>query len=439
MKSFFNRLLGTKSKRSASKALKVPGVQLRLEALESRQLMAGNIAFDSVNRVFVVNGDNSLNDKAVVAFDSASGIVKVTLQHLNSSGLYVTDATNQNTISQVSRVDFFGNGGDDTFINNTAVNTRAFGQEGDDTLIGGDNVDTFEGGSGNDVLQGGRGNDSLTGGSGNDTLKGGRGDDILIGGIGNDTYQFFDEAYHWGIGKDTVVENVDAQLRGLDFSQDTLDFSETYEAAWVDLEKGFAELYNPVTFETIHLDLSIKTSLASTSNDGSQIENVVGTFYDDIILGNAKGNVLDGGVGGNDILAGRAGADTLLGGIGRDILIGGLGRDTLNGGDGEDILIGGSTPYENAVGSGAGFNVGKLMPLMNEWKRSELDYTSRIRHLTGQDAGGANGTTQINFSNVVDDGEQDSLLGGAGKDWFFFTTGTNDTHDRDVVGGERVN
>ena len=65
------------------------------------------------------------------------------------------------------------------------------------------------------------------------------------------------------------------------------------------------------------------------------VQNVIGSPYDDILLGDAHDNVLDGREG-NDFIDGRAGNDTLLGGPGNDILYGGPGNDVLNGGDGDD-------------------------------------------------------------------------------------------------------
>ena len=53
--------------------------------------------------------------------------------------------------------------------------TRAYGGDGNDTLIGNDLGDYLSGGRGNDILKGGAGNDTLVAGAGNDTLDGGAG------------------------------------------------------------------------------------------------------------------------------------------------------------------------------------------------------------------------------------------------------------------------
>ncbi|MDT9235451.1 MAG: CAP domain-containing protein [Limnospira sp. PMC 737.11] len=70
---------------------------------------------------------------------------------------------------------FYGNQGNDTII----------GGGGNDTLFGGKDNDLLEAGGGNNLLFGNLGNDTLIGGSGNDSPYGGAGNDVIIGGPGN--------------------------------------------------------------------------------------------------------------------------------------------------------------------------------------------------------------------------------------------------------------
>ena len=74
--------------------------------------------------------------------------------------------------------------------------------DGDDKILGSDEVDVVEAGDGRDTLTGNAGNDDLRGGDGDDRLIGGEGDDTLTGGKDDDTYVF--DATGWG--KDVVVE-----------------------------------------------------------------------------------------------------------------------------------------------------------------------------------------------------------------------------------------
>jgi Ca2+-binding RTX toxin-like protein len=73
----------------------------------------------------------------------------------------------------------------------------------------------------------------------------------------------------------------------------------------------------------------------------TNIENITGSKYRDLLIGDDEANTLTGGEG-NDILNGGAGDDTLEGGDGDDRLNGDAGNDTLNGGDGTDTLNGGA-------------------------------------------------------------------------------------------------
>ena len=87
------------------------------------------------------------------------------------------------------------------------------------------------------------------------------------------------------------------------------------------------------------------------------IEGIIGTQFDDHILGDSTANIFAGGAGndfldsaegddtingemGDDTLYGMAGNDKLYGGAGNDIIFGGIGDDTLEGDDGNDTLEG---------------------------------------------------------------------------------------------------
>jgi Ca2+-binding RTX toxin-like protein len=126
---------------------------------------------------------------------------------------------------------------------------------------------------------------------------------------------------------------------------------------------------------------------------------------------------------------GGSGNDTLTGGPGRSLLIGGLGNDTITGGGDDDIVIGGYTTFDA--------NAAALTALLNEWKRTDLTYQDRIDHLTGAVGGGLNGTNYLKSTTVNDDGVADTLLGGAGLDWFWAKLGQDSLPD--LQGGERVN
>ena len=96
--------------------------------------------------------------------------------------------------------------------------------------------------------------------------------------------------------------------------------------------------------------VGVTVSLGSVADDGapgerdnarSDVENVIGSRYHDVITGTSAANRFEGG-GGEDRLFGRGGNDTLVGGEGRDALHGEDGNDSLFGRDGfADFLNGG--------------------------------------------------------------------------------------------------
>ena len=148
-----------------------------------------------------------------------------------------------------------------------------------------------------------------------------------------------------------------------------------------------------------------------------------------ILLGGNGNDTLDAtGSAAPTVLYGASGNDVLMGGAGRNFLIGGLGADTLIGGYGDSILIGGET--------GHGWNVSALDQVLAEWGRIDLDYASRIDHLTGTTPGGANGLVTLNAGTVYDDNVADTLTGGPGLDWYFQSAGdqlTNYDSSREVL------
>jgi Ca2+-binding RTX toxin-like protein len=164
-------------------------------------------------------------------------------------------------------------------------------------------------GAGNDILTGGALADELLGGRGNDQLRGGAGDDVLSGWQGDDLMD-------GGTGVDTVrMVSVDSSRVGF-----------TEGAAKVDLRITGAQ--NTGVFG---------------SDTFISIENLVGTRYDDVFIGDTVANALYG-EGGNDSLDGGLGDDRLDGGTGNDLLVGGAGADHLIGGIGVD-----TADYESAT------------------------------------------------------------------------------------------
>ena len=123
-------------------------------------------------------------------------------------------------------------------------------------------IEGVEGTEYDDILRGNTGSNILRGGAGDDLLEGDMGNDELVGGVGNDTATYFH------------VENDD--------------------------ETGvFVILWNPLPQLTFSAGIDTL----------SEIENLTGTKYTDILIGDSGDNTLEGGEG-DDLLCGGPGADT---------------------------------------------------------------------------------------------------------------------------------
>ncbi|XP_068117817.1 uncharacterized protein [Hyperolius riggenbachi] len=185
------------------------------------------------------------------------------------------------------------------------------GNSVNNTIIGGKNTDVLYGKEGNDILYGSDGKDYLSGGAGDDQIHGGDGDDLILGEEG-------DDVIYPGPGADTVYGGTgsDALLFLGDLS--------TERGVFVNLYLGYG---------------------AGADAEGDLyfgIENILGSSYDDILIGNDDDNYLNGG-GGSDLIQPMGGYDVLHGGEGRDVynLIDSTGTKMINNfaKDGKEDLI----------------------------------------------------------------------------------------------------
>ena len=274
-----------------------------------------------------------------------------------------------------------------------------------DEVYGGTHDNILILGAGDDFAFGFLGDDELYGEAGDDILVGGAGADILNGGAGNDTASYEDST--------TSVA--------------------------IDLGNGNAFGSN------------------AAGDTFISIENLTGTSYSDILIGNAAANVLRGengldlirGFGGNDHLFGGNGNDALMGDTGNDVLIGGSGADATDGGDGSDTAsYEGSTSRVavdlrngNAYGGDAGGDV--LTSIENLTGSSYFDTLigngeanvlrgengfDTLRGFAGNDQlFGGNGNDSLigdaGFDTLTGGAGNDTLTGGVNGDTFIFANG----------------
>ena len=192
------------------------------------------------------------------------------------------------------------------------------GTANNDNLVGTDGDDEISGNGSNDGITGESGNDMLAGNSGNDVLDGGAGDDTLDGGEGTDTavYQFAPAAVTVALGEPEMGGTAS------------------------DGDGGTDSLFN--------------------------LENAIGSEFDDNLTANSGNNSLTGR-GGNDAIAGGSGDDFLTGSTGADILTGGEGSDQFvylnpnEGGDTiTDFVVGTDKIAAVASGFGGELSAGEL-------------------------------------------------------------------------------
>ncbi len=105
--------------------------------------------------------------------------------------------------------------------------------------------------------------------------------------------------------------------------------------------------YYPWT-TTVRVDLTLGYATGLNANgvplqpnriQPGTIQNLIGGFAADLLIGDAQNNRIEGR-GGNNYLVGQGGNDILIGGPGSDILVGGTGNDMLFGGGGRDWYFG---------------------------------------------------------------------------------------------------
>jgi Ca2+-binding RTX toxin-like protein len=253
-------------------------------------------------------------------------------------------------------------------------------------MFGSGSADTLRGGEMPDILVGDAGADSLSGGDSDDDLFGDTGADTLAGGEGSDYLE------GWS-GDDWLVPGGGADFIWGSTGIDTVDFSTELEA--------------------VDVTVNANRSVAGAIEQMLDVENIVGTAYNDNIVGDALANRLFGG-GGNDTVNGRDGANYLRGDDGNDSAAGGANFDDINGNMGDDTASGGLGD-DWVVG-------GKDQDRLSGDEGNDLVYGN-----LGSDTceGGAGNDT-------IRGGQQDDVLqGGAGDDYV-----SGDKDNDTVTGGD---
>ena len=210
-----------------------------------------------------------------------------------------------------------GRGGGD-YICGNAGEDEIDGQGGRDSLNGGADADLLFGAGSSDVLAGGSGNDILVGEEASDTYNGGGGIDVVgfLGSAGPVTVDLR-EKFASGEGSDAV--NYVEGVIGSEFSD--VMFGNAYINIFEGLggndemngrgESDFA--FFTLALDGVTVDLTLGETAGPEGVDALlSIENVLGSPFDDTIVGTTGPNYLDG-ADGDDTIDGRGGGDLCFG------------------------------------------------------------------------------------------------------------------------------
>ncbi|GAO78258.1 MULTISPECIES: hypothetical protein [unclassified Sphingopyxis] len=292
----------------------------------------------------------------------------------------------------VDRVDYGSSGAG--VVVDLADGAASGGDAAGDRLI---DIEGVEGSTFADTLSGTEGADWFGGGAGDDRIDGRGGDDLLVGGTGADTLiggTGFDCADYSASGSAVTIDLATGTGSGGDAQGDRLEGIERLiGSAFGDGLTGDAfdnmlaggagadRLTGGAGIDTADYSASgaaVNAVLGGTGSSGdaegdvlADIENLIGSRFGDVLVGDGAVNVLSGAAG-DDRLVLNGGADRLDGGVGVDVadfstsvsavaadlakgtasggvslvaiegLIGSAFDDVLNGDAGRNLLVGGA-------------------------------------------------------------------------------------------------
>ena len=319
---------------------------------------AGIMAEAMNGNIFTFNGQDYIYDLRPELNSNEKNLDGTPVSGANSNEVLVGTANNDYIWMQGGDDTAYGDGGNDVILGGNGCD-RLYGGDGNDTIYGGEGPDLIDGGAGDDVLYGqgsgtamngmdqiigGDGNDTIYGGNGIDKLSGERGDDVIYGEAdtdpftrGGDGNDYIDggtsgDLLYGDNGDDVVVGGADQDVLMGGNGDDILrpgPMSAAMTANGPDEVNG-GDGTTDTGFDIMDLsdwakstagttiDFSTQGAPQTTAMGGNnfpawyQVEGVIATANNDIILGDD----------GNNWLIGGSGNDTITGGAGNDIIVG---------------------------------------------------------------------------------------------------------------------
>ena len=355
-----------------------------------------------------------------------------------------TDTTDQRVDLRPEGIsDVYGLVGNLVIARDTVIEHYVAGS-GNDTVIGNASANRLAGRAGADELQGLDGHDELWGGPGADTLDGGDGTDTASyeGSDAAVTIKLRDATASGGHAEGDTLTSIE-HLIGSDHA-DTL--TGDAGANRLDGGSGNDRLTGGAGADTLDGGAGIDTVSYSGSNAGvtvrlltgagerghaegdvlTNIENLIGSPYNDAFGGDTSNNVLRGGAG-NDGLWGSGGDDTLIGGPGADRFYGGPGQDTASYYDSPE----GVTVRLHSLAAAGGDATGDTFESLLDVAYTDADGNEQtdslpdVEHLTGSTHNDI--LAGDRRDNVLDGGfGNDTLYGGPGGGDDEMTGGSGD-------------
>jgi Ca2+-binding RTX toxin-like protein len=312
---------------------------------------------------------------------------------------------------------------------------------GIENAMGSGKADSLTGDAGVNRLSGGSGNDTLTGLAGDDILIGGAGADSVAGGGGVDTADYAGSSAAVSINLNAIT----GTGLGGDAQGDTLvSIENLIGSPFNDTLIGRDFVANTLTGGDGNDVLSGGTGGADVMSGGNGIDTLdyslspngvdVRLFSGAAAGGSANGDTYSGieniigAATKTDTIAGDAGANQIWGGGGNETITGREGSDTLHGEAGNDTLLGGADSDVLIGGIGADTLGGGSQDDLVDYSASDAGVTVNLQ--TGSGTGGhAQGDVLVSIEDVIGSAFDDVIVGKNNVwDNVFDGRGGNDTY-----------
>ena len=273
-----------------------------------------------------------------------------------------------------------------------AGNSHSGGDAERDSLV---NIENIIGSDHDDYLVGNNDDNVINGGEGNDTVSYEKSTEAVIVNLASNTHSGGDAQGDSLVSIENIIGSYyDDTLTG-DSNDNIIDGGGGSDT--IDGGEGSDTVSYEFSLVAVNINLATDTHSGGDAQGDSlsNIENIIGSDYNDSITGDDNDNVINGGGG-------------------RDTIDGGGGRDTIDGGGGSDTVS-----YQSST---EGVNV-NLATDTHSGGDAQGDSLSNIENIIGSDY--SDSLTGDDNDNVINAGEgADTIDGGEGVDTISYESST---------------